>query len=486
MTPTRNRGYFLVQTLVFAGIAVLVIAALISYANTNMKAGRLAIEREKAFQAAEAGIEYYRWHLAHARTDYTDGTGTSTPSMHNFYDKDNTLVATFTLTITPPPIGSTLVTVKSEGVSIADPTAKRTIVARLAIPSFAKFAVVANATMRFGEGTEIFGPVHSNGGIRLDGLAHNLVTSALATYNDPDHTGGFEFGVHTHLNPPPGSGSNDAFRPAEAPPSPVPSRTDVFAAGRLFPVPAVDFTGITANLAQMKTDAQTNGKYFASSGAQGYKIVLNTNDTFTVYKVTSLMSVPRSSCNNAASQTGWGTWSINRTSLVGTYPNPANGLIFVEDNVWVEGKINSARMTIAAARFPDSPSTRKSITVDNNLLYTNYDGQDVIALIAQGDINAGMNSADTLRIDAALIAQNGRVGRYYYESACSPYDDRESITLYGMIASALQYGFAYTDNSGYAIRNIIYDSNLLYAPPPSFPLTSDQYQIISWQEVENH
>jgi hypothetical protein len=54
-----------------------------------------------------------------------------------------------------------------------------------------------------------------------------------------------------------------------------------------------------------------------------------------------------------------------------------------------------------------------------------------------------------------------------------------------MIASYARYGFAYTDGTGYNIRNINYDANLLYAPPPSFPLTSDQYEILSWQEVKN-
>jgi hypothetical protein len=53
-----------------------------------------------------------------------------------------------------------------------------------------------------------------------------------------------------------------------------------------------------------------------------------------------------------------------------------------------------------------------------------------------------------------------------------------------MIASYQRYGFAWTDGTGYVNRDITYDANLLYAPPPSFPLTSDQYQIISWQEVK--
>ena len=54
-----------------------------------------------------------------------------------------------------------------------------------------------------------------------------------------------------------------------------------------------------------------------------------------------------------------------------------------------------------------------------------------------------------------------------------------------MIASHDRYGFAYTDDTGYVTRNITYDATMLYAPPPSFPLTSDQYQILSWQELKN-
>jgi hypothetical protein len=107
-------------------------------------------------------------------------------------------------------------------------------------------------------------------------------------------------------------------------------------------------------------------------------------------------------------------------------------------------------------------------------------------LIAQGNVNVGLWSEEDLRIDAALISQNGRVGRHYYQrnSCGSTHSDKERLTLYGMIGSAQRYGFAYTDGTGYDEREIIYDNNLLYSPPPSFPLASDQYQTISWQEIK--
>ncbi|MEK7212080.1 MAG: hypothetical protein AAB686_00185, partial [Patescibacteria group bacterium] len=210
---------------------------------------------------------------------------------------------------------------------------------------------------------------------------------------------------------------------------------------------------------------------------------LTTSSLFYLYKVTSLVSPP-TYCTNSLGQSGWGTWSIQSETLHTSGTIPTNGIMFIEDNLWVRGQIKGARLTIGAARFPDNPTTRASITVNSNLLYTNYDGTDVISLMAQNNFNAGMVSSDTMRIDAALIAQNGRAGRYYYSSNCSPYNIRSSLTLYGMIGTNQRYGFAYTDNTGYRIRNLIYDSNLLYGPPPSFPLTTDQYVQISWSEIQ--
>ena len=492
------RGSMLLSVMVFSAIAITLVSGVVGWTQTTLTLSRRAYYREQAFQIAEAGIDYYRWHLAHNKNDFQDGTGQPGPYTHDFEDKNGVVIGQFILTITPPPVGSTVVVVKSEGVVSAEPTISRTIQAKLAIPSFAKWAVVANDTMRFGEGTETFGPIHSNGGIRFDGLAHNVVSSTVSSYDDPDHDESgaekLEYGVHTHLKPPPQSGSYVQYVSAEMPPAVPATRSDVFLAGRQFPVAPADFTGITANLSQIKSSAQSGGRYFAASGYQGYRILLKTNDTFDLYRVTNLSTVSNGCGQNqtANSQDGWGTWSIranNGQTLLGNYAFPANGLIFVEDNLWVEGTINTARLTIAAGRFPDNANTRKSITINNDLKYTNYDGQDVIALIAQKNINVGFVSEDDLSIDAALVAQNGNVGRYYYSSSCSTYYDRNILRLYGMIATNQRYGFAYANSggqhvSGYEDRILTYDANLLYAPPPSFPLASDSYSTISWEEIE--
>ncbi|MCX6718961.1 MAG: hypothetical protein NTZ38_01115 [Candidatus Taylorbacteria bacterium] len=484
-TLALRKGDIIITVLIFSAIALTITIGLVNWGVTLLKSIKTVSEREQALQIAEAGIDYYRWHLAHASNDFRDGTGQAGPYTHQFLDKDDNILGSYQLTITPPVVGSTVVTIVSKG-TIASTTISRSIKAVMAIPSLAKYATVANDNMRFGDGTVVFGPLHSNKGIHFDGIAHNLVSSAMATYTDPDY-GATRWAVYTQ------SGTDDPN-----PPTDFPDRPDVFMAGRQISVPSVDFAGLTANLSQLKTLATTSGIYLSASqygghAALGYHIVLKANDTFDLYVIRSLQT-PGSSCSSdgtSQSQVQWGLWSIStplsnssNQAFVANYPIPANGIIFVEDNVWVDGQIDTARVTIIAGKLPDpGVAFDPNITVNSSLLYTHFDGTDSIGLIAQGNVNVGYDSLDTQTIDAALVAQNGRAGRYYYNNYCGSSYLRSTLNLYGMIATNIRYGFAYTDNTGYDSRNITYDSNLLYSPPPSFPLTSSFYSTQSWQEV---
>jgi hypothetical protein len=362
------------------------------------------------------------------------------------------------------------------------------------------------------------GPVTSNKGIHFDGIANNVISSAMATYTDPDYASGLSctnvsYGVHTCVSP-----------ADPSPPSAAANNIAVFAAGRQYPVPATDFNGLQVNLQTLYNSTLSNGvcnhtntaSCWLSSGAQGYHIVFqvsNGSTTYNMYKVNTQQSTPsgcgtdvtaQSQMNSGGAQnngTNWGTWSINglvgsnqagaSESLVAGSPFsiPTNGIIFVADNLWVDGTINNARLTIASANIGTSnPNSYTNIIVNTNMKYTNTNGNDVLGLIAQGNVNVGMVSDDSFEIDGALMAENGRVGRFYYNSSCSVqstnYSSRTSLTLLGMIATAIRYGFAYTDSTGYTTRNINYDANLLYSPPPNFPLASTQYQMASWKQLQ--
>src|SRR3990167_5614055 len=415
----ENKGIIVIQTLVFGVVVVIIIGALSGWAATTTKAGRIAFNREQAFQSAEAGVDYYRWHLAHASTDYQDGTGTTGPYIHDLKDKDGNIIGQFSLDIIAPGLGSTLVKIKSTGTSAFDSSYQRKILSQVAKPSIAKYSVAGNNAMRFGAGTEVFGPIHVNGGIRFDGLAHNIVTSGATTYTDGDWdacTKSNSYGVHTCLSP-----------ADPQPPTALPSRPDVFEVGRLISQPTIDFSGFTTDLAILKANAISEGFYrdVSGSGFVGYHIVLKTNDTFDLYKINSWAGL--GSCSGTAS-----SWSVGTQTLQGNYIFPSNGIIFIQDHVVIDGQISDARLTIVAAVLPvpSNPSNYKNIIINNDILYTNYDGTDAIGLIGQNGVMVGMTSEDNLKIDAALIAQNNRVGRFYYVGGSCAWKNRAVISLF--------------------------------------------------------
>jgi len=468
MKHSHTKGDVLIMLLVLTTMLVMISIAAFSLVANEARLASREEDRQLAFEVAEAGVEYYRWHLAHVPDDFVNDVG-----QHEYHNAFGELIGYYDITVVPPTAGSTVVTINSTGWSEDRPSLKRTVSVKLGIPSFATYAVVANDFMRFGEGTEVFGPIHSNGGIRFDGVAHNVVSSAKETFKDPD-THQTEDGVYT----------------TQA------DENAVFLAGKQFPVPSVDFNGITTDLAAMKTKATTGGVYLGPSGADGYHITLKTDGTMDIKKVTALAQCRYRSffwwfdlSNEIWSIDTEAAFTYQSASSLGV-PIPENGIIFAEDDVWVDGQIDGKKLTIVAAEEPLTTGNA-NIIVNNDLLYTSYDGSDVIGLIAQNDFNIGFYSEDDLRIDAAIIAQKGRIGRPYYPprtssawspAGCNNYINRQQVTTYGSLATNKRYGFAYTDGTGYTTRNLTFDPELTFGPPPSFP-TTGQYTILSWQEL---
>ncbi len=492
----NKKGSMLAYALIVISIVSILLTSSMKIVVSHMKYGLTRASQEESLQIAEAGIYFYRWYLAHkvegltkkqVRVFWSSGNAYGVDSA---YEDDFNGVGKYSITVTPPEANSTIVVVKSVGWSYKYPNIKRTVQVRFRQPSWSEFSVLCDSNIRFGAGTEVNGPIHSNGGIRFDGLAHNIISSSVQSYNDTDSdacNGNNEFGVHTCLPT-----ADPAY------PNPVPSRPDVFEAGRTFPTVEKDFDGVLADIADMKNEAgcsnvgsycssdhivATNGIYFNNSGV-GRHIQLQADGNFRIRTIQSYNTI----FNNIVNYSGsWQTFAI-----------PDGGIIFVEDNVWVEGKINNKSVTIVSADL--SGGSDRNIFLQNDLEYTNYDGSDIIGLIAQGDVEVIKDSENDLRIDAALLAQNGRVGREYYSlvswgwfgwgtcpcnwSWCE--DHKDTITVYGSIATKKRYGFAWGDgcprSTGYTNRILIYDNNLLYYPPPYFP-TGTNYAIDLWNEL---
>lgn len=467
----RARGSALVYGLVITFAVQILLVSVMDFVTSNIRHSLQIRSREQAFQIAEAAIENYRWYLAHnvegkttsqIQTFWDGGTarGVDTPYEADYTDPVAGTIGRYRIEVTPPDAGSTIALVQATGWTYKYPNLVRVIQVRLRRPSWSEHAVLANDFMRFGSGTSVYGKIHSNAGIRFDGIAHNIVTSSVCNYNDPDHSGGNELGVHTHVSP------TDPL--PTCPGATPPARTDVFEAGRALEVTTIDFNGVLGDLNYMKSEAQSgSGVYFTGTGVnnRGTHIELRTDGTFRARQVRTY--------NTAYSITAYnGSWT--------TYTIPDDGIIFVEDNVWLYGTVNDRRVTVVAADLVGGPAP--SVYILNDIRYTNSDGRDIIGVIAQNSIEIGWASESDLQIDAALLAQQGRVGREHYTSKGYSPDTKSIITVNGAIATNLRYGFAWTDGTGYQTRNLYYDNNLLYYPPPYFP-TGTEYEMDLWEEL---
>lgn len=465
----NKKGSAIAYGLVMIAVVSIILTSMVSFVVSQLKYGFFVESKESAFQIAESGINYYRWYLAHETDgrsaqqiqDFWSGgspKGVGTLYVGLFDDGAGNVIGEYEISVTPPLSNSTIVEVVSVGYTYKYPDVKRTIKVRFRRPSWSEYTALGNSFLRFGDGTKVNGKIFANGGVHFDGVASNVVYGGVTQYYDSDFdVRATKPGVWTSW---PGEFNTNM-------------NSEVFVAGKNYPTPVKDFSTVSSDLNLLKAVAQagTNGsRYFDDSGA-GRHIVLRMDGKFDIRTVKNFFG----SSNEINKYDG--NWS--------TYGIPNNGIIFVESNVWVEGAINNKRVTIVSANLKSS--SKASVYLTKDLRYTNYDGKDVIGIMAQDDVETTANSNNVLRIDAALLAIEGRVGRSATYNMM-----RNSITVFGAIATNQRYGFAYVGTNyncgsfkigdGYCFRNLDYDNNLLYYPPPYFP-TGDKYLIDLWEEL---
>jgi len=449
----KNQGEMLLLVLTFTTIFLVMISGMLTWVNLQFKLNSRKVSYEQAIQIAEAGINYYRWHLAHDPDDYQDGTGQPGPYVHNYSNSTNDVEGQFSLEIIPPANNTNIVTLVSTGSTSKHPNIQRTIQAQYGIPSFASYSFISNSNIWFGEGENVVGELHSNGGIRMDGTNDSRITSAKDTYIcGPEHGCNYEekpgiWGT---------GGPQDLWD---------------------FPETSIDFNDVTTDLAELEAQAKNTGLYFAKTNKDGYHVVFLADGTFNIYKVNS--TIPTWGFDT---EWDWRYIDIQSESPLNpfNYEIPDNGIIYLEDNVWVEGIING-RVTLVAARFPDTSKNNKNIYINGDINYLTKDGAHVLGLMAQKDILIPRYSADTLNIDAVLLAQKGHCFRYYY-----PDNILSAITTYGSIITNAYWTWSWDCGgwtcSGYETSNSVYDPFVKYSPPPSFPNTGE-YEFISWEEI---
>lgn len=477
------------------------------------------VKSQQAFNIAEAGANYYLWHMSHNATDFKDGKTTPTtpdptlgygPYVHDYLDSNAKVTGTYTLWIKPQGNGSTIATVRSIG-KVAGTNATRTVEAQIGAASFSSYGVVSDTALWFGNTETADGPVYSNQGIRMDGQNTAEVYSANATYVPPSNLGGN------------GSTSRPGVWCDTSVTTPINCNTRS-KVDWIYPTTSLDFNQVSSSLCTLKKEAfladsstsalaalsnacsqvptgrtssylpQRNATYNAT---RGYLVQLNPSGTYDLYNVNG----------EDDSKTPY-TTALTLVSVATNITMPSNGVIFAEDNVWVRSNPTyHGRVTIAAGRLATTNSA--DIHVADDIVYSTKNGQDAVGLVAENDIMISPYAAPatgnfTFEVDAAMLAQAGSAnypGTYSVStSTCSRgwVGANQKLLFYGSVASRQSWTWSWFRGSscgdsvrdpvtGYWISGFLtnttqYDYNLLYAPPPSFPITGG-YNILSWREV---
>ena len=452
-----QRGSVLISLLITAATFSIIIYSLLAVLASQFDFSFRQTAHDQSLNIAEAGTNYYLYHLIQDPTDFQDGTGGPGPYVHDYRDPQGSIIGQFSLEITPPEVGSSIVTVKSTAWTTRFPDVKQTVVARFGQSSYASFAFLSNASLWLGTGITVNGKVHTNTGIRQDGINTSTVASAKETYKCGKETGC----------------------------SPTQDKPGVWGIGEDkslwdYPVPAIDFDAISYDFGQMRSAAQTDGVYMDRSGKHGYHVVFNASGTVDIYRV-----------NSAQRLHGWSADEggcarrrqiVTGQNLLGTYNVADTPIIFLEDTIWVSGVVNG-RVTLVAARFPISTS-KTNIWIYDNVTYLEKDGNHALGLIANNDIYFARDIPDDFEINAALLAQQGRIMRHGYLSFCGSHPNavRNSLSIYGALIPYQKpyWNFGTAPDSGFRTRTITFDLNLSYNPPPYYPSVGG-IETLSWQ-----
>lgn len=500
-----KKGAILSYILIFIFVFTILLVGILNFILNQLRISQERIYWHQAFNIAEAGLEYYKWCL-------NNDTEQTCYLQKEYEDINGNTIGSFQLQVgTNSSCGLTISqNIISTGVTQKFPNVKRKISAFYVNESVAKYSYILNSNVWVGADQIIRGPYLSNSGIRFDGQNLSTVSSAQEKWECTNFFGCGPNGVGYGLGlcPPecqiiekkcicPGVFSTTQN-----------SNRGLF----LFPVPLLDFEGITTNLAQIKdaTKNQRLGLYFGPSNAFGYRITIN-QENLKVWKVTSVDLLENiciivndtTVCDGEKCRPECPQCVSNKCKIQEPVPKteelifdgivPQNcGTVFFEDNLWVGKKeeplLIKGKVTIASADLI-TPGQKTSVWLAGNINYTNYEGADGLTIVSQGDNLIALHSPDNMVLRGIFIAQKGRFGRNHYPCAKYPnYCIRNSLSIFGSIISAGHIGTQWITLggqivSGYRNRETYVDKNLIYNPPPFTPFLFSRFGIIKWEEL---
>jgi hypothetical protein len=429
-----DSGMALMTVVVIASILFMLLTSMLVLSVYYANQTHSLVQRTQAVQLADAGLNSYLYQLSQ---DYTYWQSNPTLGPTSMTTGSWAVTATAPTTSTP-------LTLRATG-TLPDGT-HRTVTATVRFPTFSDYTVfvdLTGGTYSIGSGATFYGPVRCNGNISNSGVITGLAQAGGTC------TAGTSFAVNY-----PGGHQNGAQ--------------------------VVDFSALTTDINDLKATAIKESSYYAASGALGYRVTIS-GAQVGVAKITAInYNYPRS---GVSTDPQLGTMTV---TSIATLTVPASGVMFFDDNVWVQGTY-SAAVTLG---------TSKDAYVTGNVVPASTNTTHSCGIVAASDVlfpywMQTMPSDQT--VQAAILAESGGIGPDTTgASKCVQYNSstrswstsytpalKNSITINGSRAMATEIGFS----SGYKTRSFVMDPRLGSDPPPSYPeVPGDALEISTWVE----
>ena len=472
-----QRGSSLISTIALTGVLALLVLASLSYARSSTTQTAREGRSDIAIQVADAGVSRYISRLVEDPRYYDHFVDTAedpridpygvvhapgtawTPGLTWTYaaGPSKTWVplqqarfgqASYSLRIAAPPPGSDLVTVQSTGqVGRGAPNpVTRSIQSQIHPTSIADFQMISNATVKYGSTATTTGKLYSavdinhQGTARAPAYAQHWVCSS------------------NNFDCPSSNPVTSVFQAGAYDAATTPSFQDKF------PTP-IDFAHFTQSRLDIKDAATTAGAAWNDPSANAWMIQFLADGRVRVWKVTNTSDIGL---------------QIGTLGCPTTVNVPANGAMYFEQSVIVSdgsSKVDSCSSTAgpraSTVNGRVTVATKGNVYVGGNIAYSTP-GDDVLGLIAAGEVIIAKYTPTNLSWRAASLAQSGQ-WRTYTGNA-----DGHNSMLYIGSQTTSDGGYA----SMFATREYQYDETLQRLRPPFYPILEGSWDTYYWREVK--
>jgi hypothetical protein len=239
----------------------------------------------------------------------------------------------YALQVFPPDQDDSRLAVRVTGKANSPAETARTVEAHLGRPSFSEYILLVDDNVYIGgPANRVWhGKTHSNTGIRIE--TENIIDTVTCANEEYEYgSGNWKDGVW----------SQDL-------PLNSPSRSYWH-----FPVPPIDFDVVTSDFNRLSSLAlgQHNLPFVGTSTRNGWYIRILPNRQYQVAQVTD--EYESRNYVNGNARGGYLTYG----ALSAARPYPNSGVIYANDDVWVEGTDLSGRLTIASSGQLNPPAQR--------------------------------------------------------------------------------------------------------------------------------